>query len=96
MLHLPWYRHATDFIPVSRLVHFLRLHLVGRIIANVVAPDDSILFGKAGTTAAAFTTAALGKKVRARALRFPLRVSLLTWRIGHVGRLSGKVLLVSH
>ena len=88
---------------VSRLVHFLRLHLVGKTISNTVAPDDPILFGKAGTTAAAFTAAALGKKVCVCVCVCVLEISnvvetepLLTTLglSGHLGWISGQILLV--
>lgn len=48
---------------VSRLVHFLRLHLVGRRIGKVSAPDDAAIFGKAGTSGPEFEAAVRGKKV---------------------------------
>jgi hypothetical protein len=38
---------------------------VGRTIASAVAPDDAVLFGKAGTTGAAFVAATEGKRVSA-------------------------------
>lgn len=49
---------------VARIVHFLRLHLVGKKIATASAIDDSNVFGKVGTTGEAVETALKGKKVR--------------------------------
>jgi formamidopyrimidine-DNA glycosylase len=45
-------------------VHFLRTHLVNRKIASVTAPDDPIVFGKAGCTSTEFVAAMTGKTVR--------------------------------
>lgn len=48
---------------VARIVHFLRLHLVGRKIASASAIDDSNVFGKVGTTGAEVEAALNGKQV---------------------------------
>lgn len=48
---------------VARIVHFLRLHLVGRKIASASAIDDSNVFGKVGTTGAEVEAALKGKQV---------------------------------
>ena len=48
---------------IARIVHFLRLHLKNRRIASVVAEDDPIVYGKVGTSAAAFQTALAGRTV---------------------------------
>ncbi|KAG6035501.1 hypothetical protein E4U41_006055 [Claviceps citrina] len=52
-----------EIAEVARIVHFLRLHLVGRKIKNASALDDANVFGKAGTTGAAVEAALRGKKV---------------------------------
>jgi len=48
---------------VARIVHYLKKHLVGRTIARVQAENDEIVYGKAGTSAAAFEQAMKGKTV---------------------------------
>ncbi|KAK8434946.1 putative formamidopyrimidine-DNA glycosylase, partial [Phyllosticta citricarpa] len=48
---------------VARIVHFLRRHLVGRSIRNVLTQEDDIVYGKVGTSASAFRSALTGKKV---------------------------------
>jgi len=48
---------------VARVVSFLGKHLVGRRIASIQAQDDAIVYGKVGTTAAAFAAALNGKTV---------------------------------
>ncbi|KHO01718.1 formamidopyrimidine-DNA glycosylase [Metarhizium album ARSEF 1941] len=52
-----------EIAEVARIVHFLRLHLVGRKIASASAIDDSNVFGKAGTTGEAVKAALEGKQV---------------------------------
>ncbi|KAI1777045.1 Formamidopyrimidine-DNA glycosylase N-terminal domain-containing protein [Hypoxylon cercidicola] len=52
-----------EIAEVARVVHFLRLHLVGKTIGKVVAPDDSNVFGKVGTSGPAFAKALTGKTV---------------------------------
>ncbi|SPO04876.1 related to formamidopyrimidine-DNA glycosylase [Cephalotrichum gorgonifer] len=52
-----------EIAEVARIVHFLRLHLVGKRIAKASAPDDPIVFGKVGTTGPQIESAANGKKV---------------------------------
>ncbi len=54
---------ALTPVKVSRIVHFLRLHLVGKKISKVRAPDDAVIFGKAGTTGPAFEAALKGNTV---------------------------------
>jgi len=44
-------------------VHFLRKSLVGKTLTVVNAPDDTIVFGKVGTTGPDFQKALTGKKV---------------------------------
>jgi formamidopyrimidine-DNA glycosylase len=48
---------------VARVVHFLRLKLVGKRIASATAVDDNNVFGKVGTTGADVEKALKGKKV---------------------------------
>ncbi|KAF3068483.1 Formamidopyrimidine-DNA glycosylase [Daldinia childiae] len=52
-----------EIAEVARVVHFLRIHLTGKTISKVIAPDDSNVFGKVGTSGPAFETALTGKKV---------------------------------
>ncbi|PSS03436.1 Formamidopyrimidine-DNA glycosylase N-terminal domain-domain-containing protein [Coniella lustricola] len=52
-----------EIAEVSRLVHFLRQHLVGKKIAKVQAPDDANIFGKVGCSGPAFEKALQGRKV---------------------------------
>ncbi|WYZ37927.1 hypothetical protein EsH8_II_001433 [Colletotrichum jinshuiense] len=52
-----------EIAEVARCVHFLRLHLVGKKIAKVSAPDDANVFGKVGTSGPAFEKAVKGRKV---------------------------------
>ncbi|KAI1473246.1 Formamidopyrimidine-DNA glycosylase N-terminal domain-containing protein [Daldinia caldariorum] len=52
-----------EIAEVARVVHFLRIHLAGKTIAKVVAPDDASIFGKVGTSGPAFEKALAGKKV---------------------------------
>lgn len=49
--------------PVARIVHFLRVHLVGKTIKSVEAIEDANVFGKVGTTGADVATALANKKV---------------------------------
>ncbi|KAI1436181.1 formamidopyrimidine-DNA glycosylase [Xylaria sp. CBS 124048] len=48
---------------VARITHYLRKYLVGRSITKIVAQDDGNVFGKVGTTGAAFQTALAGRRV---------------------------------
>ncbi|PYH99100.1 hypothetical protein BO71DRAFT_247761 [Aspergillus ellipticus CBS 707.79] len=52
-----------ELAEVSRIVHFLRQHLVGKTLSKVSVQNDDIVYGKAGTTAADFQKAVVGKKV---------------------------------
>ncbi|KAI1632688.1 putative formamidopyrimidine-DNA glycosylase [Biscogniauxia mediterranea] len=52
-----------EIAEVARVVHFLRLHLVGKTITKVLAPDDANVFGKVGTSGSAFERALTGKRV---------------------------------
>ncbi|KAI1764962.1 Formamidopyrimidine-DNA glycosylase N-terminal domain-containing protein [Hypoxylon sp. FL1150] len=52
-----------EIAEVARVVHFLRLHLVGKTIRKVLAPDDTNVFGKVGTSGPAFVQALTGKAV---------------------------------
>jgi formamidopyrimidine-DNA glycosylase len=50
-------------IAVARIVHYLRLHLVGKTIKSATAIEDSNVFGKVGTTGPEVAAALTGKKV---------------------------------
>ncbi|PYI18625.1 putative formamidopyrimidine-DNA glycosylase [Aspergillus violaceofuscus CBS 115571] len=52
-----------ELAEVSRIVHFIRHHLVGKTLTKVSAQHDDIVYGKVGTTAAEFQKAMEGKKV---------------------------------
>ncbi|KAK0742309.1 formamidopyrimidine-DNA glycosylase lyase mutM [Apiosordaria backusii] len=52
-----------EIAEVARIVHFLRLHLVGKIIKSASAIDDANVFGKVGTTGAQVAAALTGRKV---------------------------------
>ncbi|RYP90021.1 hypothetical protein DL770_003866 [Monosporascus sp. CRB-9-2] len=52
-----------EIAEVARLTHFLQLHLVGKKISKVLAPDDSSIFGKVGTSGPEFQKALTGKTV---------------------------------
>ncbi|KAG8423821.1 hypothetical protein J3458_000676 [Metarhizium acridum] len=52
-----------EIAEVARIVHFLRLHLVGKKIASASAIDDSNVFGKVGTSGAEVEAALKGKQV---------------------------------
>ncbi|TEA18921.1 Formamidopyrimidine-DNA glycosylase [Colletotrichum sidae] len=52
-----------EIAEVARCVHFLRLHLLGKKIVKVSAPDDANVFGKVGTSGPAFEKAVKGRKV---------------------------------
>jgi hypothetical protein len=57
------WRSSAKIWAVSRIVHFLRLHVVGKTITKAVAPDDANIFGKVGTSGPEFVKAVTGKKV---------------------------------
>ncbi|KAF9887784.1 hypothetical protein FE257_009590 [Aspergillus nanangensis] len=52
-----------ELAEVSRIVHFIRQHLVGRTLTKVSTQNDDIVYGKAGTSASEFEKAMQGKKV---------------------------------
>ncbi|PFH56404.1 hypothetical protein XA68_16554 [Ophiocordyceps unilateralis] len=52
-----------EIAEVARIVHFLRLKLVGKRIASAVAVDDANVFGKVGTSGSAVEAALKGNKV---------------------------------
>ncbi|KAG6121398.1 hypothetical protein E4U13_004759 [Claviceps humidiphila] len=52
-----------EIAEVARIVHFLRLHLVGKKIQTASAIDDANVFGKVGTSGAAVEAALKGKRV---------------------------------
>ncbi|KAH6894271.1 Formamidopyrimidine-DNA glycosylase N-terminal domain-containing protein [Thelonectria olida] len=52
-----------EIAEVARIVHFLRLHVVGKRIASASAIDDKNVFGKVGTSGAEVEAALKGKKI---------------------------------
>ncbi|KAE8339882.1 hypothetical protein BDV24DRAFT_71677 [Aspergillus arachidicola] len=52
-----------ELAEVSRIVHFIRQHLVGKTLAKVSTQNDDIVYGKAGTSASEFQKAMEGKKI---------------------------------
>lgn len=52
-----------ELAEVSRIVHFIRHHLVGKSLSKVQTQHDDVIYGKAGTSAADFQKATQGKKV---------------------------------
>ncbi|KAK0629149.1 Formamidopyrimidine-DNA glycosylase N-terminal domain-containing protein [Bombardia bombarda] len=52
-----------EIAEIARIVHYLRLHLVGKTIKKATAIDDANVFGKVGTTGSEVAAALTGKKV---------------------------------
>ncbi|KAK3682601.1 hypothetical protein B0T22DRAFT_289678 [Podospora appendiculata] len=52
-----------EIAEIARIVHFLRIHLVGKTIKNATAIEDANVFGKVGTTGPEVAAALSGKKV---------------------------------
>ncbi|OJJ49397.1 hypothetical protein ASPZODRAFT_61166 [Penicilliopsis zonata CBS 506.65] len=52
-----------ELAEVSRIVHFIRQHLVGKTLSRVQAQHDDIVYGKVGTSADEFEKAMQGKTV---------------------------------
>ncbi|KAH1667671.1 hypothetical protein KXX46_004309 [Aspergillus fumigatus] len=52
-----------ELAEVSRIVHFINQHLVGKTLTKVSAQNDDIVYGKVGTSASEFQKAMEGKKV---------------------------------
>ncbi|PSN73119.1 TPR-like protein [Corynespora cassiicola Philippines] len=52
-----------EIAEIARIVHYLKKHAVGKTIAAVKAQEDTIIFGKVGTSASAFQEALTGKKI---------------------------------
>ncbi|PLN85389.1 Formamidopyrimidine-DNA glycosylase N-terminal domain-domain-containing protein [Aspergillus taichungensis] len=52
-----------ELAEVSRIVHFIRQHLVGKTLTKVSTQNDDIVYGKAGTSATDFQKAMQGKKI---------------------------------
>ncbi|EXJ77660.1 formamidopyrimidine-DNA glycosylase [Capronia epimyces CBS 606.96] len=52
-----------EIAEVARTVHYIRKLLVGKTLGKVVATDDNIVYGKAGTSADEFQKHMTGKKV---------------------------------
>ena len=59
--------HQDSQYSVARIVHFLKLKLVGKRISTATALDDANVFGKVGTTGAEVQKALAGRTVRLRA-----------------------------
>ncbi|KAK4154373.1 hypothetical protein C8A00DRAFT_42882 [Chaetomidium leptoderma] len=52
-----------EIAEITRIVHYLRVHLVGKTIKNAKAIEDTNVFGKVGTTGPEVAAALTGKKV---------------------------------
>ncbi|KAK3381391.1 hypothetical protein B0H63DRAFT_202721 [Podospora didyma] len=52
-----------EIAEIARVVHFLRLHVVGKTIAAAQAVEDANVFGKVGTSGPEFVKAVTGRKV---------------------------------
>ncbi|KAI1118361.1 formamidopyrimidine-DNA glycosylase [Nemania sp. NC0429] len=77
-----------EIAEIARVTHFLRHHLVGKTIAKVVAQDDASVFGKVGTSGAAFQAALAGKRVVAAGSQgkyFWLQLSAAPHPVMHLG-----------
>jgi formamidopyrimidine-DNA glycosylase len=57
------HRIMPEIAEVARIVHYIRKHLVGKTLTNVVAVEDASIYGKVGTSGAEFQKALTGKKV---------------------------------
>lgn len=81
---------------VARVVHFLKLHLVGKRIVKASAIDDANVFGKVGTTGADVAAALTGNKVCAtKEVVFLIdeECANLSW-VGDISWKSGEIFLV--
>ena len=56
-------RKMPELAEVSRIVHFIRQHLVGKTLSKVAAQHDDVVYGKVGTSAAEFEKSVQGKQV---------------------------------
>ncbi|KAL1607769.1 hypothetical protein SLS60_002705 [Paraconiothyrium brasiliense] len=52
-----------EIAEVARLVHYLKKNAAGRVIKAVKAQEDTIVYGKVGTSASEFEKAMAGKKI---------------------------------
>lgn len=52
-----------EIAEVTRVVHYLRTHLVNRRISNILVQNDDIIYGRVGTSAAEFQKALTGRTV---------------------------------
>ncbi|KAF1968333.1 hypothetical protein BU23DRAFT_558562 [Bimuria novae-zelandiae CBS 107.79] len=52
-----------EIAEVARVVHYLRKYAAGRVIKAVQTQEDTIIYGKVGTSASAFEKAMNGKKI---------------------------------
>jgi formamidopyrimidine-DNA glycosylase len=48
---------------IARIVHYLKKYAVGRTISAVKTQEDTIVYGKVGTSASAFEKAMTGRKI---------------------------------
>ncbi|KAF2035046.1 hypothetical protein EK21DRAFT_55560, partial [Setomelanomma holmii] len=48
---------------ISRIVHYLKKHAVGKTVEAVKTQEDTIIYGKVGTSASEFEKAITGKKI---------------------------------
>ncbi|KAK7415778.1 hypothetical protein QQZ08_012260 [Neonectria magnoliae] len=69
-----------EIAEVARIVHFLRLHVVGKRIASASAIDDKNVFGKVGTTGAEVEAALKGKTVKSPEIASSLMTSFNSFR----------------
>ncbi|KAH7168789.1 hypothetical protein DER46DRAFT_624154 [Fusarium sp. MPI-SDFR-AT-0072] len=81
-----------EIAEVVRIVHFLRLHVVGKHIVSASAIDDKNVFGKVGTSGEEVETALKGKKVRNCLLQLAFIMLIILDRFC---RKPGEILLVS-
>ncbi|KAF2638011.1 hypothetical protein P280DRAFT_456786 [Massarina eburnea CBS 473.64] len=52
-----------EIAEIARVVHFLRKYAVGRIVKTVKTQEDTIVYGKVGTSTAEFEQAMTGKRI---------------------------------
>ncbi|CAG9943732.1 unnamed protein product [Clonostachys rosea f. rosea IK726] len=77
-----------EIAEVARIVHFLKLTLVGKRITQASAIDDSNVFGKVGTTGADVAAALKGKKASLLPLHPSSQCLISESCIGHIRRLT--------
>ncbi|KAH7095613.1 Formamidopyrimidine-DNA glycosylase N-terminal domain-containing protein [Paraphoma chrysanthemicola] len=52
-----------EIAEISRIVHYLKKHAVGKTVEAVKTQEDTIVYGKVGTSASEFEKAITGKKI---------------------------------